>query len=61
MKGTHKHSRVAPPEKVYIVDLYRSLSSIKAVSREVGVSEQTVRRALLDAGEYTSPRVTEIT
>lgn len=43
-----------------IIRVYSSLDSIKATARELGISEQTVRRVLLEAGAYTSERFEEI-
>ena len=43
-----------------IVSMYRQIDSIKAISRETGLSEQTVRRILIEAGEYTTERSREI-
>lgn len=43
-----------------IIRVYSSLDSIKATARELGISEQTVRRVLLGAGAYTSERFEEI-
>lgn len=43
-----------------IIMLYRGTVSIKAVSRVVGISHQTVRRVLVEAGEYKSARSEEI-
>lgn len=43
-----------------ILDRYRRTDSIKAVSREVGISEQSVRRVLIQHGAYTSQRAEQI-
>lgn len=43
-----------------IVRLYHDTESIKAVSRETGISEQTIRRVLILTGEYSSARSAEI-
>lgn len=37
-----------------IVEVYRSTDSIKATARELGISEQSIRHILIDAGVYTS-------
>ena len=43
-----------------IVEVYRSTDSIKATARELGISEQSIRHILLDAGVYTSERSQQI-
>lgn len=36
-----------------IIELYNSLQSIKAVSRETGISEQKIKRILISEGLYS--------
>ena len=43
-----------------IIAAYRLCGSIKQTARELHVAEQTVRRTLVLAGEYTSSRSEEI-
>jgi DNA-directed RNA polymerase specialized sigma24 family protein len=38
-----------------IIECYRTTGSLKAVRRELGISEALARRVLSAAGEYTSP------
>lgn len=46
------------PDK--IVSMYKGVQSIKTVSKTLGVCEGSVRRVLIQAGEYTSPRHQEV-
>lgn len=43
-----------------ILAAYRQRRSIRATAEEIGVSAQTVRRALITAGLYTTERVERI-
>lgn len=43
-----------------IIETYKLRGSIKQTARELHIAEQTVRRTLVIAGEYTSPRSQEI-
>lgn len=47
-------------EKVDIVLAYKRTGSIKAAAAATGLSHQTVRRILIEAGEFTSPRAERI-
>ena len=43
-----------------IIDTYHKLHSIKATHKETGVSECKIRKILVDAGEYDSPRANQV-
>ena len=40
--------------KEQVIETYKILESIKATSRQLGISEATVRKVLIDAGAFTS-------
>lgn len=42
------------------IELYKSIQSIKVVSKSLGISEQLVRRYLINAGVYTNERIQTI-
>lgn len=46
--------------KPAIITYYREIRSIKATARASGISEQSVRRILIDAGAYRSPTASEV-
>lgn len=43
-----------------IIQAYHAEPSLRAVAAQVGVSYSAIRRVLISAGEYTSPRADEI-
>lgn len=47
-------------EKADIINIYRQTGSIRATSAASGISHQVVRRVLIEAGEFTSPRAEQI-
>lgn len=47
-------------EKDDIINMYRQTGSIRATSASSGIGHQAVRRVLIEAGEFTSPRAEQI-
>ena len=43
-------------EKTDVIVAYKRTGSIKSAAAATGLSHQTVRRILIEAGEFTSPR-----
>ena len=47
-------------EKADIINMYRRTGSIRATAASSGIGHQAVRRVLIEAGEYTTPRAAQI-
>lgn len=47
-------------EKADIINIYRQTGSIRATSASSGIGHLAVRRVLIEAGEFTSPRAEQI-
>lgn len=47
-------------EKIDIINVYRQTGSIRATSASSGIGHQAVRRVLIEAGEFASPRAEQI-